>query len=110
MTSIEPTTPAASDDDGNAFVTMTVLNARPASGKVLFALVDVEILIEGVAVVICGIQARRVPDGGTSIHLPTFKVADGTWRPAIKLPDDLLGPLGDIVLEFLVQEGLAKPR
>ncbi|MDX3911009.1 MAG: hypothetical protein QHC67_14490 [Sphingobium sp.] len=111
MTSNEPTNPAGGDgDDGNALVTITVLNAQPASGKALYALVDVELLIEGVEVVIYGVQARRVPDGGTSIHLPTFKAADGTWQPAIKLPSELRGPLGDIVLEFLVQEGLAKPR
>lgn len=111
MTSIDPTgSDAEGDENGTTYVTFTALNARPASGKALFALVDVELLIDGVAVVICGVQARRVPDGGTSIHLPTYRAADGTWQPAVKLPSDLRGPLGDVVLEFLVQEGLAKPR
>lgn len=91
-------------------VTCTVRNARAVSGKAIFALVDVEIAIEGVAMVICGVQARRLHDGGTSIHLPTYKAADGRWQPAVELPVELRRPLADTVLEFLIEERLAQPR
>lgn len=91
-------------------ITITVSNARPVTSKALFALVDVEVRIAGVAFHILGIQARREPDAMTSIRLPTFKDASGTWRPAIQLPNELREPLADAVLAFLVEEGLARHR
>ena len=39
-----------------------------------------------------------------------FKDADGIWRPAIRLPDEVRGPLANAVLTFLMEEGLAKRR
>jgi stage V sporulation protein G len=91
-------------------VTFRVSNARPAQARQLFALVDVEVLIGGVTFDIIGIQARREPGDRTSVRLPTFKDADGIWRPAIRLPDEVRGPLADAVLAFLMEEGLAKRR
>jgi stage V sporulation protein G len=93
-----------------AVVTCTVRNARPVTSKTLFALVDVEVLIDEVAFVICGIQARREPDGRTAVALPTYRAADGTWLPAIQLPPDLRKPIADAVLAHLVDEGIAKQR
>ncbi len=91
-------------------VTFRVRNARPVQARDLFALVDVEVLIGGVTFDIFGVQARREPEGRTSVRLPTFKDADGVWRPAIGLPDEVRGPLADAVLAFLMEEGLAKRR
>ena len=91
-------------------VTFRVRNARPVQARDLFALVDVEVLIGGVAFDILGVQARREPGDRTSVRLPTFKDADGAWRPAIGLPDEVCRPLADAVLAFLVEEGLAKRR
>ena len=51
----------------------TVSNARSVDSKTLFALVDVEVAIAGIAFEIFGIQARREPGGCTSIRLPTYK-------------------------------------
>lgn len=96
--------------DDRAVVTFTVQDARPVNSKSLYALVDVELEIAGVALVIRGIQARHAPGGGTSVELPTYKAADGTWRPAIALPEETRGPLADAVLAFLLEEGLAKQR
>lgn len=90
-------------------VMMTVTNARLVESKSLFALVDVEMRIAGVAFEILGVQARRMPNG-TAIELPAFKDTGGTWRPAIRLPPELRGPLADAVLQFLLDEGLARPR
>ena len=88
---------------------MTVTNARPVASKSLFALVDVEMRIAGVVFEILGVQARRTPNG-TAVELPAVRDAGGTWRPAIRLPQELRGPLADAVLQFLVDEGLARPR
>jgi stage V sporulation protein G len=96
-------------ESGAELVTFTVANARTVDSKSLFALVDVEMQIAGVTFEIRGVQARRIANGGTSVELPTFK--DGpTWRAAIGLPEELRGPLADAVLQFLVDEGLARPR
>ncbi len=56
--------------------------------------------------VIFGEQARKIP-GDTSVHLPTFKDRDGSWRPAVRLPEELRRPSADAVREFLVESGLA---
>jgi stage V sporulation protein G len=91
-------------------LTFTVTNARPVRSKALFAMVDVEVQIAGVAFEIMGVQARRLPEGGTSISLPTFKDEGGAWRPAIRLPDEMRAPLANAVLAFLVDEGLARRK
>ena len=91
-------------------MTFAVTNARPIESKTLFALVDVEVQLAGVSFLIPGVQARRLPEGGTSVHLPTFKDTDGVSRPAILMPEEVRGPLADAVLIFLVEEGLAKRR
>ncbi len=42
------------------------------------------------------------------MHLPTFRDADGTWRTAIVLPDEIREGLCDAVLDFMAEEGVAK--
>ncbi len=95
-------------DSGSEVVTFTVSNARAIDSRSLFALVDVEVQAGGIVCSIRGVQARRIPDGGTSVHLPTYKDSNGTWQPAITMPEELRGPLADAVLQFLVEEGLAR--
>jgi stage V sporulation protein G len=92
-----------------ATIGLTVLEVEPVNSGKLFALATAEIDIEGVAVVVHGIQAVRDP-AGTRIALPKFRDARGTWRAALVLPEEIKGPLGDAVLEALVARGLAKRR
>jgi hypothetical protein len=84
------------DDAGSesALVSFAVTSARAISGKSLFALVDVEMQIAGVCFAILGVQARNAPNGCSSV----------------RLPEELCGPLGDAVLEFLMDEGLARRK
>lgn len=93
-----------------AVLTFVVSNARRIASKTLFAMVDVEVQLAGVAFLIQGVQARRLPQAGTSVHLPTFRDIDGGPKTAIILPDEVREPLTDAVLAFLVEEGLARPR
>jgi hypothetical protein len=79
-------------------IRLTVSNARAIDAKILFALVDVEVVIADIAFDVLGIQARRLPEGGTSVH------------PAIRLPEEVRGPLADAVLVFLVEERLARQK
>ncbi|WP_421988558.1 hypothetical protein [Roseococcus sp.] len=91
-----------------AIITCTVGNAQPCVSKHVFALVDVQLDVDGVRFVIRGVQARHLPSGGTSIHLPTYKDAGGRPQPAIELPEEIKQPLCDAVLGFLVDERLAR--
>ena len=91
-------------------VTFSVSNARRIDSRVLFALVDVEVRVAGVAFDILGVQARRLPEGGTVVCLPTFKDEGGAWCPAIRLPEEVRAPLADAVLAFLMEEGLARRK
>jgi hypothetical protein len=96
-----------------AVVSFVVTNARRVSSKKkdLFALVDVEMRVGDVCFVLLGVQARSTPGGdGMSVYLPTYNDTDGSWCPAIRLPDEMNEPLGNAVLEFLMNEGLARRK
>lgn len=80
------------------------------TSKTVYALFDAELDCEGILIRIFGLQARRVPAGGTSIHLPCFRDVDGVWRSAVDLPDELREALATVALEFLVEEGVACAR
>jgi hypothetical protein len=87
-----------------------VRNPRLISGTTPFALVDVEMNICGASFDIYGIQARPRPGGGTLIYLPTFKDADGAWRPAVRLPEEVHSPLTGAILQFLLEEGILQRK
>jgi hypothetical protein len=52
----------------------------------------------------------RVELMGTKIELPMFRDATGVSRIALTLPKELYGPIGDLVLDALVERGLAVRR
>jgi len=56
------------------------------------------------------IRATRTATGATRIELPTFGDATGQSRAAIVLPEEIYGPIGDAVLEVLIERGIAKRR
>jgi len=87
--------------------TITVRHLRPLQGRTVYALLDADIEIGGVALSIVGVQARHLAKGGTSVHLPTFRDHDGVWRAAVVLPDVIRDALSDAVLAFMVEEGVA---
>jgi stage V sporulation protein G len=91
-------------------VSITVLSVTPARAGRLFALASVEIDIDGVRIEVHGIRALRVDPVGTRIELPKFRDAGGFQRPAIILPEEVRGPIGDVVLAALVERGLAVER
>lgn len=91
-------------------VRITVLSVTPMRAGKLFALASVEVDIDGVQIQIHGIRVLRVDPAGTRIELPKFRDAAGILRAAITLPDEIRGPIGDAVLDELVEHGLAKRR
>ena len=95
---------------GTASVSITVLSVTPMRAGKLFALVAVEVDIDGVPIEIHGIRAMHVSPAATRIELPTYRDAAGRSRAAIILPEEVRGPIGDAVLDRLVVLGLAVRR
>jgi hypothetical protein len=73
----------------------------------LIALASVEVEIDGVAIVLHGIQALRTEAPGTRVELPKYRDARGVWRAAVSLPDEVPRAIGGAVLEALIERGLA---
>jgi hypothetical protein len=97
------------DDADTERVTFTIANLRTINSKRLYALVDVEIRVAGLSFRIIGVQVQRV-GGVLSVHLPTLRDVNGAWKPVVEMPEELRRPLSDAVMEFLVDEGMAKRR
>lgn len=95
------------DDTDTERVTFTIANPRAVNGKSLYALVDVDIQVAGLSFRIIGIQIRR-DRGSLTVHLPTHRDVCGIWRPVVEMPEELLAPLANAVMEFLEEEGLAE--
>src|ERR1700736_2678701 len=99
-----------SSEAGSSLVSITVLSVTPMRAGRLFALASVEIDIDGARIEVRGIRAMRVPTGATRGERPTFRDASGQSRAAIVLPEEVHGPIGDAVIEALIERGLAKRR
>jgi stage V sporulation protein G len=91
--------------NGSSCVVLT-----PARAGKLFALASVEVDIDGVQIAIHGIRALRDAPVGTRIELPKFRGLNGEWQTAITLPEEVRGPIGDAVLDELIERGLAVRR
>jgi stage V sporulation protein G len=101
---------AAIKVDETSTVRITVLEVTPVQAGKLFALASVEIDIDGLRIEVHGVRAERAKPHGTRIELPMYRNAAGSWRPAIILPDEVRGPIGDAVLDALIDQGIAKQR
>ena len=91
-------------------VSITVLSVTAMRAGKLFAIAAVEIDVDGVRIEIHGIRALHVPPAATRIELPTFRNAAGRSQAAVILPEEVRGPIGDAVLDQLVEIGLAVKR
>ena len=90
-------------------VTFTIANPRTVNSKSLYALVDVEVRVAGLSFGIIGVQVRR-GSSGLSVSLPTHRDVNGAWRPVVEMPEEVLWPLGNAVMEFLAEEGLGERK
>lgn len=97
-------------DPETCAIQMTVLSVERVELGKIFALASVEVVIDGIAFTIHGVQARRAHPAGTQVELPKYRDGKGGWTCALSLPEEIKGPMGDAVLEALVTHGLAKPR
>ena len=75
----------------------------------MLALADIEIVIDGVALAIHGIQVRADANG-TEVALPRYRAPNGEWKTAVTLPEELKGPMGDAVLAAGIEAGVLAER
>jgi len=105
------------DQHDTEMVAITVTSVRPVQTKSLYAFCDVEIVINGVALAVHGIQVRHGRQAGrgcditgTSICLPTFKDETGTYKPSVSLPPEIRERIADLLLEYLLDLGVSRRR
>lgn len=82
------------------------------AGK-LIALAAVELVIDGVALTLHGLQVQRGRQAGaeaTAVSLPRYRTPSGDGRSAITLPDELKRPIADAVLAACLEAGLVRER
>lgn len=96
-------------------VSITVLSARAAQTKSVYAFCDVELVVAGVVFQIHGIQVRHARKGlseigGTEVCLPTYRDEAGIARPSVSLAPEIREKIADLVLAHLVAVGIAKQR
>jgi stage V sporulation protein G len=91
-------------------VSITVLSVTPARAINLFAFASIEIDIDGLQIGVHGIRAMHAGPDAVAIELPKFRDADGMWRTAITLPEEIYTPIARAVLDELVARGPRYPR
>ena len=96
-------------------VSITIINARTARSKSVYAFCDVEIAISGIVFHIHGIQVRHARRdlseiGGTEVCLPPYRNEAGISQPSISLPPEVRDKIADLVLDHLLEVGIAKRR
>lgn len=96
-------------DGATATATITVLGISPVRAGRLVALADVALVLDGVEVVIHGVQVRA-DAGQTEVTLPTYRCPSGEWRPAVTLPEEVRGPMGDAVMVAGLEAGLLREK
>ena len=78
------------------------------AGK-LRALADVEVVFDGVVMVIQGVQVRADVKG-SEVHLPKFRDSDGSWRAAIILPDEIKDAISETVIAAGLEAGILRVK
>lgn len=80
-------------------VIVEALSTRPATGNGgLVALADVEVLVDGVSILVHGLRVSRLPDGRMGVEAPTTRNEAGRWVPSITLPPEIGRAMASAVL------------
>lgn len=70
----------------------------------LLALIHIEVEISGVVLPISGIQILKAAGKAMTLRCPQYRCGDGTWKPSVTLPDEILLT----VIQLLEAEGNAR--
>ncbi|WP_052472999.1 hypothetical protein [Paramagnetospirillum magnetotacticum] len=93
-------------DSSTAVISILKLSPINGSGDML-GLADVEMILDGVAIILHGVQLRA-NGKRTEVRLPRYRAPDGNWVAAISLPDEVKGPMGDVVIAAGLEAGLLR--
>ena len=98
------------DPQSTTTVQITVQNLAPVRGRGnLLALADVEVLLDGISIILHGVQLCATAER-TEVRLPKYRGVDGTWLAAITLPDEVKGPMGDAVMAAGIEAGVLREK
>jgi len=87
---------------------VTVISVKPLLGHgQLLGLADVEVVLDEVPILICGVQIRGAATQ-SSIHLPCYRAPDGQWKSAIILPEEVKDAMGEIVQQAAMDAGILR--
>ncbi len=98
-----------------AIINCTVLEIRPWRQGRIVALARIELDIEGVCLVLDGVQIYRYRLPGDAreiagVRPPRFRAPDGNWRETVALPPEVERALTDVVLLRCRELGIADCR
>lgn len=97
---------SAADAGETGTVTVEVLGLEPVHGRgVLVGLAVVELVIEGVSILLQGVQVQRRPDGALVARMPSFRPPSGPSAPGVVLPPELEDAVAVRVLEEFAGPG-----
>lgn len=85
--------------DETAPVTIAVLGIERAPAGRLVGLAAVELLIDGVAIVLQGVRIIRTGPRGLGVEAPTFRGPTGAAVPTVILPPELSAAIARVVLD-----------
>lgn len=96
-----------------SLITATVLDVTPIGKGRILALASVELMVDGIAFTLHGVQVVRLKHPGTGheatgVDLPRYRGPDDAWRQAAELPEELRKPLGDAVFERCCELGITR--
>lgn len=80
-------------------VTITVLAIEPLTAGRLIGLAAVEIIIDGIGIVLQGVRIERSGPHVLTALAPTFRDRTGTATPAVILPPELGAAIASAVLD-----------
>ena len=95
-------------ETSTAKISVLAVTPTPGHGDLL-ALADVELLLDGVSLILHGVQIRTNADK-TEIVLPRYRAPDRSWKAAISLPDEVREPMGDAVIVAGLEAGILRQR
>lgn len=95
-------------DIATATVEVLALFRTPNRGRLL-ATAQVELVLDGVALIVQGVRIIRRADGLATVEPPCFRHTDGDLVPAIVLPPELDAALARAVLAAFAPTALPVP-
>lgn len=86
-------------------VRFEVRGIERAHGGRVVALAIVALDVDGVELVMQGVQVLRAAGGGLEVRAPMWRHPTGRWIPAVVLPDELRDAIGAEVLARIFPDG-----